>query len=124
MAVAGGYPTTTPIDRGRHHTLAADPIKRRLSVRVPEVGGAAEGGNRRRPRASRLLSPALAANLNQRSGARVVSIAEISVAAASEGTDAAPQPTPTTAFGWKEIVVDMGQRPDARVVAKSPLPGN
>ena len=46
-AVAGGYPTTTPIDRGRHHTLAADPIKRRLSVRVPEVGGAAEGGNRR-----------------------------------------------------------------------------
>ena len=22
-----------------------------------------------------------------------------------------PQPTPTTAFGWKEIVADMGQRP-------------
>ena len=28
-------------------SLAADPIKRRLSVRVPEAGGAAEGGNRR-----------------------------------------------------------------------------
>ena len=33
-AVEGGYPPTTPIDRGRHHTLAADWAQRRCACAV------------------------------------------------------------------------------------------